>query len=197
MRAPADDRNTVLRQDPRPIYVHDDHGLAVDPEHRELRPDHFVPDVLLMREFFFGRDDRAQALVEFALVLPIFLLLVTGILDVARAVWQENTLAYSAREGTRYAIVHGSSGTPVVGPVSTTINPSAFNTGNIVSAVRNTAIGISNVDVTVDYPDGDNQRNHRVTVDATAPFIPLPSQFLLGSAFQITLRGGSQLVIQR
>jgi Flp pilus assembly protein TadG len=151
-----------------------------------------------MRSFFFGRDDdRAQALVEFALVLPIFLLIVTGVLDVARAVWQENTLAYSAREGTRYAIVHGSSGTPVVGPISNTINPSAFNTGNIVTTVRSAAIGVAGVNVTIDYPDGDNQRNHRVTVDATAPFVPLPSQFLLGGAFQITLRGGSQLVIQR
>ena len=49
----------------------------------------------------------------------------------------------------------------------------------------------------IDYPDGDNQRNHRVTVDATAPFIPLPSQYLLGGVFQLTLRGGSQLFIQR
>ena len=37
----------------------------------------------------------------------------------------------------------------------------------------------------------------RVTVDATTPFVPLPSQYLLGSAYQITLKGGSQLVIQR
>jgi hypothetical protein len=36
-----------------------------------------------------------------------------------------------------------------------------------------------------------------VIVDASAPFVPLPSQYLLGGAFQITLKGGSQLVIQR
>ena len=36
-----------------------------------------------------------------------------------------------------------------------------------------------------------------VQVDATAPFTPIPSQYLLGSVFQITLRGGSLLVIQR
>lgn len=151
-----------------------------------------------MRRFrFFGRDDRAQALVEFALVLPIFLLLVTGLLDVARAVWQENTLAYAAREGTRYAIVHGSAGVPIVGPISTTVNPTAFNTGNIVTVVRNTAVGVAGVNVTVNYPDGGNQRMNRVTVDAEAAFVPLPSQYLLGGAFQITLRGGSQLVIQR
>ena len=56
--------------------------------------------------------------------------------------------------------------------------------------------------MTVTYPDmmGPTpcaDRNCRVIVDATAPFIPLPSQYLLGSAYQITLKGGSQLVIQR
>jgi len=145
----------------------------------------------------FQEDERAQALVEFALVLPIFLLLVTGIFDVARAVWQENSLAYAAREGTRYAIVHGSGGSPVVGPCTSCLNPAANNLGNIVSAVTASAIGVYNVDVTIDYPDGDNQRNHRVTVDVSAPFVPLPSEYLLGGAFKITLRGGSQLVIQR
>ncbi len=143
------------------------------------------------------RDDSAQALVEFALTLPLFLLLVTGIFDVARAVWQENTLAYAAREGTRYAIVHGASGNPIVGPCTNCLNPAANNLGNVITAVTANAIGVYNIDVTIDYPDGGNNRNQRVTVDATAPFVPLPSQYLLGNAFQITLRGGSQLVIQR
>ena len=152
-----------------------------------------------MRGRFGGlhRDESAQALVEFALTLPIFLLLVTGIFDVARAVWQENTLAYAAREGTRYAIVHGAAGNPTVGPCTSCVNPVSNNLSNVVSAVTDNAVGVYNITVTVDYPDGSNQRNQRVTVDATAPFTPLPSQYLLGGAFQITLRGGSQLVIQR
>jgi len=145
----------------------------------------------------FARGEGAQSLVEFAIMLPLFLLLVTGILDLARAVWQENSLAYAVREGTRYAIVHGSAGTPIVGPCSNCLNPVSNNLGNVVDAVTSNAIGVYNIDVIVDYPDGDNQRNHRVTVDATAPFVPLPSQYLLGGAFQITLRGGSQLFIQR
>jgi len=145
----------------------------------------------------FARGEGAQSLVEFAIMLPLFLLLVTGIFDLARAVWQENSLAYAVREGTRYAIVHGSAGSPIVGPCSVCLNPVSNNLGNVVDAVTSNAIGVSNIDVTVDYPDGDNQRNHRVTVDATAPFVPLPSQYLLGGAFQITLRGGSQLFIQR
>ena len=151
----------------------------------------------MSRLFRFHREQGAQSLVEFALTLPLFLLLVTGIFDVARAVWQENSLAYAAREGTRYAIVHGSAGNPVVGPCSSCLNPVSNNLSNVVSAVTTNAIGVYNIDVTIDYPDGGNSRNQRVTVDATAPFVPLPSQYLLGNAFQITLRGGSQLFIQR
>jgi Flp pilus assembly protein TadG len=150
-----------------------------------------------LRAARFRDEQAAQALVEFALVLPLFLLLVTGIFDVARAVWQENTLAYAAREGTRYAIVHGASGVPIVGPCTSCLNPATNNLGNVTNAVTANAIGVYNIDVTIDYPDGGNNRNMRVTVDATAPFVPLPSQYLLGGAFQITLRGGSQLVIQR
>jgi Flp pilus assembly protein TadG len=138
---------------------------------------------------FFNRED-GQSLVEFALILPLLLLIVTGLFDVARAVWQENTLAYSAREGTRYGIVHGSGAVLQVGP-SDPAEP------NITAIVRAAAVGVANVSVITAWPDGDNDRGMRVTVDASAPFIPLPSMYLLGSAFQITLKGGSSLVIQQ
>jgi Flp pilus assembly protein TadG len=154
-----------------------------------------------------ARDDRAQSLVEFALVLPIFLLVVTGLIDVARAVWQENTLAYAAREGTRYAIVHGTAGSPIAWTGSDATNTCSNSSVNatcqpVFDAVTNAAIGVPNVAVTVTWPDTTAgttcyDRNCRVTVDATAPFVPLPSYYLLGSTFQIQLRGGSQLFIQR
>jgi Flp pilus assembly protein TadG len=138
----------------------------------------------------FHRGENAQTLVEFALVMPLFLLLVTGLFDVARAVWQENTLAYAAREGTRYAIVHGSGATLPLGPS----DPSE---ANIAQVVRKAAIGVQNITITTAWPDGDNDRGMRISVDASAAFIPLPSQYLLGSTFQITLKGGSMLVIQQ
>lgn len=139
------------------------------------------------------RDDAGQALVEFALILPILLLVIFGLFDLARAVWQENTLAYAAREGTRYAIVHGSASDD---PSSST------NTADIAAVVRAAAVGVSNITVTVNYPDvigtlPCNDRGCRVSVDATAPFVPMPSQYLLNGAFSVTLRGGSLLVIQR
>jgi Flp pilus assembly protein TadG len=148
--------------------------------------------------FFRGDDERGQSLVEFALLLPVMLLLITGLFDVARAVWQENTLAYAAREGTRYAIVHGASGNPAANPTV----PCDQVCTNIRNVVRQAAIGVTNITVTIEYPQyrGPTRcasRGCTVVVNASAPFVPLPSQYLLGGAFQISLRGGSQLVIQR
>jgi hypothetical protein len=49
---------------------------------------------------------RGQALVEFALVIPIFVLLLVGLFDIGRAVWNYNTVANSAREAARVAVVN-------------------------------------------------------------------------------------------
>lgn len=49
---------------------------------------------------------RGQALVEFALVIPIFLLVLVALFDLGRAVFAYNTLTNAAREGARMAIVN-------------------------------------------------------------------------------------------
>lgn len=51
------------------------------------------------------RKPRGQALVEFALVLPFFALLLFGIIDLGRYVYTANTLNNAAREGARSATV--------------------------------------------------------------------------------------------
>jgi hypothetical protein len=49
------------------------------------------------------RGERGQGLVEFALILPVFLLALFGIFDVGRAVYVNSTLSQAAREGARLA----------------------------------------------------------------------------------------------
>jgi Flp pilus assembly protein TadG len=48
---------------------------------------------------------RGQALVEFALVIPFFLLMVFGIIDMARFVYDNNALNEAAREAARQGTV--------------------------------------------------------------------------------------------
>ena len=63
---------------------------------------------------------RGQALVEFALVLPILVLLLTGFFDLGRVVLAHDSLSHAAREAARFAIVHGGSTRNMcpVGPLS-------------------------------------------------------------------------------
>ncbi|MHB1225596.1 MAG: TadE/TadG family type IV pilus assembly protein [Gemmatimonadaceae bacterium] len=61
-----------------------------------------------MRINRFRRDDRGAAAVEFALVLPILVVLVFGIVDFGRALFAYNYLTSAVREGGRFAAVQGS-----------------------------------------------------------------------------------------
>lgn len=49
------------------------------------------------------RGQRSQALIEFALVSPVLLLLLFGTIDIGRAVLYYDTLNHAAREGARVA----------------------------------------------------------------------------------------------
>lgn len=51
------------------------------------------------------RDDRGQAMVEFALVAPILLLMVLGVVDFSRAWNAYQVITHSARVGARLAVV--------------------------------------------------------------------------------------------
>ena len=60
---------------------------------------------------FRNRDSssRGQTMVEFALVVPILMFLLTGFFDLGRVVLAHDALSHAAREAARYAIVHGGS----------------------------------------------------------------------------------------
>ena len=53
-------------------------------------------------------DGSGQALVEFALVIPIFLLLLFGLIDGGRYVYMSNVLSQAAREAARVGAAEAS-----------------------------------------------------------------------------------------
>lgn len=129
------------------------------------------------------RYGRGQALAEFALVAPIFFLLLFGIIEAGRFMFYYETLNHATREGARYAIVNGSNslycptGTPA--PGSYACDP----TGEDVKArVRSAAFGTLGTNLTVPTPtwSPDNSRGATVTVTADyaystlIPIVPLP-----------------------
>lgn len=55
----------------------------------------------------FRSDRRGAVAAEFALILPVFALLIAGMFDVGLAVHRQATLAHAAKETVRFAAVRG------------------------------------------------------------------------------------------
>ena len=91
-----------------------------------------------------GLRDRGAVAVEFALLLPLLLLIVFGIIDFGRALNAQITLTQAAREGVRVASVGGTSAAvttrtqnaalPLLTPVAVTVTTCAINAGVGVDA---------------------------------------------------------------
>lgn len=63
----------------------------------------------------FRRNDRGQSLVEFALTLPMLLVVMLMITEFGRALFQYNMLVQATREGARVAVVQSEAGAPAAG----------------------------------------------------------------------------------
>lgn len=119
-----------------------------------------------------GRQE-GQALVEFALVGGVFLLLVFAMIDAGRGVWNYNTLSQATREGTRYAIVHGADSSDPSGPGSVHYSPPSSDE-KVTETVEKFSGGLNNSRLTVesDWIDGSNQAGNRVKVTSEYEFEP-------------------------
>ena len=107
------------------------------------------------------KDARGQSMVEFALVLPILLLLVFGVTEFSRAWMTLNVLTAAAREGCRVAVVTA----PDTDAVTARVN-------EVCAAARVTPSSVA-----VAGPDpADIDR--RVTVTVETDFLVLSAQVL-------------------
>jgi Flp pilus assembly protein TadG len=146
------------------------------------------------------RRDRGQALMEFAVAIPVFLVMTLGVVDFGRVIWATTSLNEAARVGARFAVVHGGTTTD-----SCPVGPAGINSNKtpdvscvypspskqyIYDATKAAAIaGGSNITVTACYGTGcsgntdaagaDNSRGTLVTV-AVSSQISLITPSLLG-----------------
>lgn len=146
------------------------------------------------------RSGRGQAMVEFALVAPIFFLLLFVVIEGGRFIFYYETLNNATREGARYAIVHGSNSRCPNGPSGPMPNlvpaPACHDPGGakVIQRVKDAGFGVlgSSVTVTPTWTPGlGNGRNAPVTVAASYTYhtlipVPLPA---------ITITAESTLVI--
>ena len=92
------------------------------------------------------RKDRGGVAVEFAILLPVFLILAFGILDFGHAFYMQQMITSASREGARYATKYhtGAGGTQVLPPnLSPSIPDYVIN--NSAQNGNNGGVGLKNV----------------------------------------------------
>jgi Flp pilus assembly protein TadG len=123
-----------------------------------------------MHDRLISRREEGQALVETALVLPTMLGLILGMIVMFVAFYTHEYISELAREGTRYAVVHGSSCTTSAGAscTQTASQISTFVAGIGLPNLGGGTMSASNVTTT--FPDGDQVPPHRVKIVVSYSF---------------------------
>ena len=133
------------------------------------------------------RNQRGATLVEYALVIFVFLLLILGIMEFARVIFTYNTLANAAREGARYGIIHAGDGSRdegVEGVKDAVVN---LATGLDSTVLRN------NTSITW---DGTVRVTVQVTVSYPVDLITGPFIQAVGGTPNITLQAVSTMRLE-
>ena len=87
-------------------------------------------------------QSRGSAMLEFTLVgIPIIFVLISTF-QMAFGMWLYHTLAYAAREGTRYAVVHGAN-------CSKNGNTYCVTVSNVATVISHAAVGLDASQMTV------------------------------------------------
>lgn len=138
---------------------------------------------------------RGAALVEAAIILPVFLLLSLGTIDLGLAVFQNHAVAEASRQGARIASVHGSlapSGWNG-GPWGTTAYSGAGNSSDTIPSTISAAgalagLNPANVTISVSWPDGGNTagpNGDRVQVTVSTTWTPLVTYIFGGKSIPL------------
>lgn len=106
---------------------------------------------------------------EFALSLMTVLFVLFCCWELLLAIYTASVMADAAKEGVRYAIVHGSHSASCPAPCTT--DP-ANVTAKVTEYAQASLHDISAIVITVEYPDGGNDTSDRVAVTVTYTYVP-------------------------
>lgn len=137
------------------------------------------------------RGETGSMLIEFSLSIWVVFLVTFLIFEFCMTIYTYSVLSNAAREGVRYAIVHGTDSSLCSGP-STGCSDSTGS--NVTSQVNNYASvsfhDLSAMTVTPSWPDGASTPNSRVLVTISYSYIPyLTLPGFTAPQMQITAEG--------
>lgn len=125
-------------------------------------------------------------MVEMAIILNVFLMLVLGTLDLGLATYRYNTISQAARQGARQAIVHGSLASPAMQAWGPSTHTGTAGDGSVYAqAVSPMLVGfvLDDVAIRVEWPDGGNALQQRVRYTVTTEYRPILTSLFSSNSY--------------
>ena len=127
-----------------------------------------------MNCFRILRDEDGSVLIETALSLMLIMTVVLGIIECCMMVYSYSVYADAARQGVRYAIVHGTASSSCSGPSSGCADSAGANVAALVKSYASSYTApVAGLTVLATYPDHSSAAPSRVMVTVTYTYIPL------------------------
>ncbi len=136
-------------------------------------------------------DEAGSALLEFSLSVWLLLLVTFLIFEFCMTVYTYSVLGNAAREGIRYAVVHGTDNSSCSGPSSGCADSSGANVQSVVNGFAAVSFhDLSGMTITPSWPDGTSTPSSRVVVTITYPYVPyLQLPGFLAPSMKVTAEG--------
>ena len=139
----------------------------------------------------FIAAESGSMLIEFALSVWTLLLMAFLIFEFCMAIYTYSVLGNAAREGVRYAIVHGTDSGLCSGPSAGCRDSGGSNVSAVVSSYAAVSFhDTSGMTITPSWPDGTSTPSSRVLVTISYPYIAyLTLPGFVSPQMQITAEG--------
>jgi Flp pilus assembly protein TadG len=134
----------------------------------------------------FGRRQEGAAAVEFALIIPVLMLLLLGGMDLAHAYYIEHVITNASREGARYASRY---------TVATTDPSSSAISTYVKTTLKYNSCNLDSLNVSGSYSGVSPNRIVTVTVTANKQWWILGS--LPGFTNPSTIKGETAMTVER
>jgi Flp pilus assembly protein TadG len=142
----------------------------------------------------FSRDENGAESVEMALSISVLLTLIFGLIQICLAFYSHAYISELAREGSRYAALHGANCVDSTSGASCTATALQVQTYITTIGLPNLGGGGVSVDTNTShmFPDGDQVSPHRVQVIVTYTF---PYKIPFASSSTLSMSSTSMMTI--
>jgi Flp pilus assembly protein TadG len=138
-----------------------------------MRPFFHIRNHAIAKTFRLASDEEGSMLIEFSLSMWTLFLVTFLIFEFCMTVYTYSVLSNAAREGIRYAIVHGTDSTSCSGPSTGCGDTGGSNVTAVVNGFAAISFhDLSRMTVTPTWPDGTSTPSSRVVVTISYAYVP-------------------------